>query len=282
MAYFCTSRPGPSVHLIRYSTEGIRGEWYIPFFDDSQFSSTQKLRTPIKEFFDQIKDAMGNVDLGSTTANAVLQSGLTLTDLFGIKLFSKGLYRQAWAGAEPTPFSITVKFYRGMKGFTGALDEVWIPMIAILFETVPDTGKTNSPIAIMTSPVPSPLDAFTAFARDIGNQATTTATQAANTGTAVVGVLQPLQQQVLSAVTTRLTNPTPTGNNRTWTVDFGWFDGDKTFERVFRIPEAVVESTSWSFSSMVERDAGASYPVSGSITLNMKTQTIYTSSDIVK
>src|ERR1700690_3130617 len=96
----CTNRPGPCVVLTK-SSGSILGfsnqnlSWVVPFFDETKFTATQKLKQPVKEFFDDLKDFITSSGGAIGGVADLVMKGL---DLFGVQLFSKGFYAQAWTG----------------------------------------------------------------------------------------------------------------------------------------------------------------------------------------
>lgn len=285
-AIVCTDRAGPCVVITKRfgSILGISptddvASWVIPFFDETKFSATQKLKQPVKEFFDDLKDFIINSDAVSASglsniADAIFK-GL---DLFGIQLFSKGFFAQAWHGEEPTPFSLTLKFFMGMLGVWDASVEVFTPIINIIKQTVPQEPK---PWSLITPPLPSPAATFVAFSGQIigGVASAVGAGVQAILGTnPVTSAAGTVVDSALNWFTDKIVNSTAGG---TWRVEFGWKDKGSTTPKIyFSIPFVIVESSTWSFSPMLQQKGTKYYPINGEITLNFKTQTFLTNLDL--
>jgi hypothetical protein len=292
-----SNKPGPCVRLTKKSVNSEKGgdvEWIVPFSNETKFTATQKFKKPIKDFFDALKDALvNNADFTGSPLSIVAAELPQILDLFGVKLFSRLYYAQGWVGEEPMPFSVTLDFFRGMRGEWNALKEVYNPIITLIAHTVPydgveSTGQRNG--AKIESPSPSSFDVFVAFSEEIITGALTEVANGANAigvGT-VVGPAISLAKtgvtsliNVLSNISGGRINP----NRRVWRVEFGWCDGNANgvFIPAYVLDTCIVESSTWSFSTMgeLQKDAtGRVLPIKGSVTLSFKTQNIITYGDI--
>lgn len=278
MGNFCTNRPGPCVRLTKTSGAilgfggGTNLEWVVPFFDETKFTATQKLRQPVKEFFDDLKDFIVNSGgVGGGIADIIFK-GL---DLFGVQLFRKDFYIQAWTGEEPTPFSLTLKFFLGMQGKWDALAEVYEPVMTLMQQTVPQEPSKN----VLTSPAPSPFSAFTSFAETVISAALAQGGAVAQ-AVSILGVNGKNAASTLKNLSSQILNQSQGGGS--WAVEFGWTDGvsHNAPKIYFKIPSTIVESSTWSFSPAMQSINGRVYPISGELQLNFRTQSIITSPDL--
>ena len=273
-----TDRAGPCI-VITKTTGSITGvgtpgpSWLIPFFDETKFTATQKLKQPVKEFFDDLKDFIVSESsvIGGGGVAGVTDAILKGLDLFGLQLFSKGFYAQAWAGEEPTPFSLTLKFFLGMQGLWDAGKEVFAPVMDIMAHTVPlETGSV-----FLSAPLPSPLATFTNFSANV----LAGISQAAASFGEIVGA--GASQFVTSANTYgKSIASVPFGG--TWQVAFGWKDNTSGAPKLyFNITNCIVESSTWSFSPMTQLKNNKAYPITGELQLNFRTQTLLTNLSLV-
>jgi hypothetical protein len=265
----CTDRPGPCVVLTKsigevtgFSNSEIT--WTIPFYDETKFTATQKLRQPVKEFFNDLKDFVIN---SGGVIGGLADLAFQGLDMFGVQLFQKGFYAQAWAGEEPTPFSLTFKFFLGMQGKWDAFTEVFNPVMAIMQQTVP--RSLEEPPDSISPPAPSPFAVFTQFAGNI-IQRVISGNSGASSATA-------LGQFAVDTTQNTFRNTT-TVNGGTWDVGFGWTNGNVSLSPkiYYLIPLTVVESSTWSFSPMTQLVGDNVYPITGELQLNFRTQALLT------
>jgi hypothetical protein len=278
MSYF--NKPSPCVKLTRktgFSGKSI--EYILPLDSEVQFAASQILKKPVQTFFDDLKQFVTG---SGGIIGAVAGFAFSLMDLFGVQLFSKYYYSQAWVGEEPTPFTLTFKFFRGMNGVWNAETEVRDPILDIVKQCVPwDSLASNEQGPILTAPIPNTFEAFSLFSVNIIE---TLANLAASTGTVskseVSAALSVVPSTSVSGFQSILSAAKKIASNKTWDVYFGWSNGDEnSFKSYYHITTSIVESVSWNFSTAMEKNGDKINPIMGTLTLNFKTQAIITSSD---
>jgi hypothetical protein len=250
-------KAGPCAHLLRYSgaiiQANVEQEFYIPYWDFPSISTRQELRQPIKELYQESFEVLSS---GESTLSAIAGAATTILDIFGVQIASKNFYAQSWKGGVPTAFTLNLNFFRGITGSRwDALNDVYNPIMVLIGKTIP-----SGDAALMTAPVPSSANAFVAFTTDFVTAA-------------IKGVINALPNSIVG----NITNPPAA---KTWTMEFGWQDAGKTFTPFFRLLDTIVESSTFKFSSMMEVSAGKAFPISGTVTLSCKTQSILTTSDL--
>jgi hypothetical protein len=241
-------KAGPCAHLLRYSGAIIQveQEFYIPYWDFPSISTRQELRQPIKELYQEFSEVLSS---GKSTLSAIAGAATTILDIFGVQIASKNFYAQSWKGGVPTAFTLNLNFFRGITGSRwDAFNDVYNPIMVLIGKTIPSGNA-----ALMTAPVPSSANAFVAFTKDF------------------------VAAAILNSIVGDITNPPAA---KTWTMEFGWQDAGKTFTPFFRLLDTIVESSTFKFSSMMEVSAGKAFPISGTVTLSCKTQSILTTSDL--
>jgi hypothetical protein len=270
--------------------------WLIPYSGDIGLSVTQTTRQPVKEFFKEIGDAIISL---ADTANSTVAVGLSfardLSDLTGIKFMNKGYYTTAWVGEEPATFTAKLDFFRGWMGKWNANIEVFTPIMQIMKQTVPN--DITSSLALtnnLTAPMTTSLEAFAGFAGNVLSTALSDITAAASTAVNVYNAITPGSAnnkdllKELNTISGALRDGL-TINNNTWTVSFGWSDGN-TFSSFFAMNQLIVIASSFSFSNALEQQSTYSvnsgyfspslsyYPISGTVNLTFKTQNLLASS----
>lgn len=278
------NRAGNYIKLVRINpliSTAISGEstkqWFIPYNSDISLSTQQELIQPIKEAFDTMKKAIltaGN-NLNLSFLSAGVKALESMNNIFGIQFFTKMYHQSAWVGETPATFNIKLDFFRGMNNKWNSQVEVVNQMMEIMGNTVPsDTTNGN----IIFAPAPTGLDCFTRFATSIVDNATSN-TQFS--GIALMG-----ENMSNTQGNTALTNIIKAGTEgKTWTVEYGWMENpenDKSFQKFIGFSNLIVSQSAFSFSPQLERINSSTYvPISGTIDLSLKTQTILTSTDFL-
>jgi hypothetical protein len=267
---------GSYIHLSKSSSpSGKAVEWYVPYEGENGISVEQQYRMPIKEAYEALGEMVENLtETVSTTAGKVLKGVEFLSDMFGIKIFTKLYYSQAWAGEEPATFSIKLKFFRGMNNAWDAKSEVFVPIMNIMSCTVPyDIGP------ILTAPGPNDIDCFALFAGSLvgmGLASGTVGKSLQTIGQDATAAQSKNQNGVAVKIGTTASNILFGGGM--WKVEFGWASGGNgtRFNRYMGYTNLNCTQASYAFSSTLE---SSSYPISGDLNLTFKTQDILTSSD---
>ena len=260
--------------------------WLIPYSGDIGLSTVQETRQPVREFFKEVGDAIIS---GADTLNTTLSVGLSLArdivDLTGIKLMNKGYYTSAWVGEEPATFTTKLDFFRGWKGEWNAYTEVFIPIMEIMNQTVPNDNNVTSVMGL-TAPLTTSLEAFAVFGMSALQTALTDATTAVSAVTTLFGGTDNAISKDLNMITNAINNISGITNN-TWKVEFGWSNGID-FIPFFTLNQLIVTASSFSFNAALEMQSIASsssslvsnkyYPISGTVDLTFKTQNLLASS----
>lgn len=249
-------KAGPCVHLIKGTLTNPEEDFYIPYWDFPSINTRQELRQPIKElyqeFIDILSDKQGWV---GTTAKAAI----TVLDIFGIQIASKNFYAQSWKGGVPTAFTLNLKFFRGITGGEGnkwsAQNEVYNPIMVLIGQTIPVQTGT-----FITAPVPSSANVFANFTSQFIKDV-------------IAGTVGLINGAVPGSVSTEIPGA------RTWTMEFGYQDSHSVFISFFKFVNTIIESSTFQFSPMVEVSNNGIFPISGTVTLSCKTQSILTTSD---
>lgn len=262
--------------------------WNIPFNDKITISTTQQTRQPIKEFFDNLSSA-----ITEATPNGGLQAGASflafITDLFGVKFFNKEYYNSSWVGSEPSEISVKLHFFLGMNNKWSAFDEVYLPIMQIYSNTIPDDGTTS--LALMTAPLPSTLDAFSSFGMNIVSSSISSLISIAQSFQTVIGKIvgsgtNPTSKDKFNNTLTGVDTKT-SGGNRTWKIGIGYKDvyGNNatapTNAHIY-LENLIVTNSSVTFSDQLQKHNESYYPVEGDLNLTFKSQVIITTSDIAK
>lgn len=265
-----TSKPGPYIRITKrngfFLSTGA-DEFTLPYFKPPEFSSKQELRQPIKELFSELWDTLTSVadGAGGGIIGAGVGAAQTLSNIFGLQIGSRLFYAQSWKGSMPTAFTLKFQFFRGISDQWNAFQEVYRPIIALMGDTVP--GGDN---LALTPPVPSSVNVFVDFSTTFIKALVTDAVNAAASVTGRAGVVLSVTSKSKSDIT----------ENNTWKMEFGYGGGKIKFTPFFIINQAIVESSSFQFSPMVERSGNDLFPISGTVTLSCKTQNIMTSADL--
>ena len=107
-------RPGPAISLKKNTTHGYAQAnvpIIYPMEKEFSISSQQILQQPIKKMFEYIQEAIIGVSgsMGGTGLAAGARASLELSNMTGIQIASRGYYAQAWAGSQPSAFSLEIK-----------------------------------------------------------------------------------------------------------------------------------------------------------------------------
>ena len=272
---------------LTYDKDGTpQSPWLIPYGDEFSLSTKQEFIQPVQKVFNEMKEALISVENNTGFTDLAVGTKLItdLSDIFGIKFFGKYYYASAWTGTQPSTFSIKLNFFRGMTGATtwSAYSEVYTKIQEIISYTVPRVvGDTT-----LTAPAPNTIGVFTTFAESIIDSAESTLKAAYAGGKALLG-----GKSVTSAVVSKLNSQIESSSNtlvsalktpiNTWTLEIGHSDTGITLSSPFiKFSNLVVEGSSLSYSPQLARNSnGGYYPISGTLELMFKTQTILGNTD---
>jgi hypothetical protein len=265
----------------------------IPYSGPIGLSVAQETRQPVKEFFKELGDAIISLEDTASSGLAVATSFVRdFQDITGVKFFTRGYYSTAWVGEEPATFSTKLEFFRGWMGYWNAQVEVFTPIMQIMNQTVPNDNNIIGGVGI-SAPMTNGIEAFGNFSAGV---VTGIGSLFTSLGSSILGAIgnglsgsdfTNAAKTQLDSATDTLKKSTLTTNN-TWTVSFGWCSGDTTtFIPFYSMNQLIVTSSSFNFSSSLERDSrdtgyGFStskyYPISGTVDLTFKAQNLLTSS----
>jgi hypothetical protein len=274
---------GNYVRLTKYNG-GVTGSsvsWIIPYGDEFTVSTTQEYVQPIKKMFEELKNALvpGASAIAGSTAGIIAKLTMDMQDMLGIKLFNKDYYASAWIGSEPTTFSIKLNFFRGMKNNStwSAYTEVYSYMQEIMKNTVPSYSNEDKGKVILTSAGPSSLEAFADFSTGIVDSLIKSGISLADPS----GVdIKTIQSEINAKATTSIQKFIK-GQTHTWDLEFGYSDGNTEIltHSYIKFPTLVMVQSSCSYSPQLAKSDKGYFPISGSIDLTFKTQSILTSTE---
>lgn len=259
-------KPG---HYIRLNSPN--GTWFAPYSTDVTFTATQTYVQPIKELFQKIAEAgqKATEDFSSILAvGGTISAGLS--DIFGVKFLQDKYYSWAWKGSEPTQFPITLDFFMGVQGSWDAYSEVFYPINKILSATLPKRSDSGF---MLTSPGPAPKDVFFDYVTNMfgsdGKGSISGVTYSSTNNT--ISLAGENQEKKDITVGTR--------NIPVWDLSFGYLPGNITdFVEYFTFKNLIVETATPKFSSQLQKKDEGYYPISGSIDLTLKSQSLLVSS----
>ncbi len=281
---FLTTLKGNAIRLEYTPPSGGKYKWIVPYTEEMGLSVNQTYIQPIQKFFGIIQETASAVTSNlSSLGGAVITSAIAMQDLFGKKLFQRGYYASAWTGSQPASINITLNFFRGISGEWNALEEVFNPIGELMKVTVPIDKVLG--FDIMTSPGPTPASVFVTYGSDIVKGALT---ELRNVGSADNKSTLPASEIDKNIEKTKTFNGT-------WDLQYGYFNG-KIFTKYIQFNKLIIDTSSCTFSSQVEKQEKMAmthvlpyiytqdkyYPISGKITLSMKTQEILVSGDFVQ
>lgn len=241
---------GPYLHITN-SDKTV--DFIIPYTADITVSTSQQTIKPIQQLQKYLSEV---VDMAAKL-NPLTAAGKELynvvRDTLGLKLHNRLFYAQAWAGSEPTQFSVNLQFNIGGKDEWKGKTEVLDPIYAILNATLPDDNGI-----IMTSPMPNGYSVFTDY-----------------TAQAIKGFSDQIGKVVNILGGDGETNAAASATTkRTWEIKVGYVGKGKSVLDPFfiKIPGLIVKSAAPTFSLAALDEGGC--PIKGSISLSMETQSI--------
>lgn len=290
-------RSGPCIRLTKTVDNGkYKEDWYadktfvFPMDQEFSISSTQTLVKPIEKMFQYIQDAVIGVsgDLFGSTGSTLARAGLEIANLTGFQLGTKGYYSKAWAGSQPSSFTMSCKFYRGMQGKWDASLEVFGPsrrIYALSLPYEPDTGSI-----VLLSPVPSPLTVFTTFAAQVVSDAIKSITSGSSgtldaskisTSAGVSAISNLSGKSSLESKSTQLDKKNQFIATDTWKIELGYFDKNGGNVTSFlTLNRYVVETSTIKFGQQMEKGKdGFFIPTTAEVSLSFVSQDVLTSAN---
>lgn len=242
-------------------TDGKSVNLLVPYNEKFGFKCNQKWYQPLKELYDYVKNLTTNVienagagiltDLASGTKRTIE----TASRIFGYQLFAQGFTAKAWEGSEPINLDLTLNFYFGMDDKFSGKEEVYDKIMNTMGYTVP-TLLTGS---ILKSPGPTGVDVFLDYSKDLFKIIDSTFTKDASNAASK--------------------SNTTLSNNKTWTVELGYYSGSGgNIKSIFQLSDMVVTSSGFNFSTELDSHG---YPIEGQLNLSMTSQTVIVSSDFL-
>lgn len=295
-SFVVMNRPGPAITL---SKQGGKS-FLFPFYDGLNITATQNLFQPVKQVIEAIRNAItSSAGTKFSSFSGIIQTISQLQQLTGYQFGSKGYYASSWAGSQPASLSIKIQSYRGIMGAWNANIEVTTPLLALMASTLPISTGGQS----LESPLPSGFDVignYTATFLKSGPGVDALAIAGASALTTIDNpVAKIVGTGVLAAATVDLVSGSKLANqltgadsqsialettfNKTWDLQFGYYTGAATdsFIHYYTLPQVIVESSSINFDSMVEKNGSSVFPIKGTVSLNIKTETILANTDMV-
>lgn len=140
----------------------------VPYHAPSVAHSTShEFSKPVSEFFEWLKDNAGDVArslesavLGTSIIKEAAEAAYKLTDIFGLKLYNKKFFANAWKGTQPSEVSFLIELKTGWRGDYSGKSEVYGPIKHMYRGTVPGENKTTG---FLTSPGPTVASVAGAF-----------------------------------------------------------------------------------------------------------------------
>lgn len=273
-------RKGPAITL-KKSTDGV--DYSFPYYDNYTLSAQQSTKAPVERAYKSLTNAViSGVDTQSSTVAVGLSLFQEFSDLLGLKLGNKKFYSLAWDGGSQARFTLKIKLHRGWRGDWNAKTEVNDRLKKVMRATVPTENGL-----FLKAPMPSPISVFGDYTSQLISDATTNFADLASkiplVGGAVRGGITALGSGLsggINDLTTAIAQELGTGG--TWQLLVGYYDGINSDVRpFFSISQCIVENSSLTFSKEVEKGAdGKYYPISGELSLEMKSQGIITNNNI--
>lgn len=262
------------MRVVSNDTFGEAKGWIVPFTEEFQFTASQELKTPIKDFISDLQSlaADTSISMGLSALKPLLDTAQKMSNLFGVQLNNRSYYASSWGGSKPSTFSVTLSFFLGSQNTWNAKTEVYTPIMEVMARTVPSENGV-----VLTAPMPTGLSVFLAYGAELligtlgfADTAMKTGIEAASKG--IVGGAEKIAgknaddakvwaQKIMSKV---------------WTVDLGWLNSSGDFHSFFTLSNNIVSSSTLKFSPKVQNIGGKPYPISGTVTLEMQTQSIAT------
>lgn len=271
---------GNYVQLSYNSTKIIdKGPWCIPFNEQFTISTAQKTRQPVKDFFDNLNNAIVTT-IGNSKLAATVKGAEFLYDLLGVRFFQKDYYASSWVGEEPAEISLKLHFFRGMKGDSSwdSYTEVYNPISQIMAATVP-FDPSNSDL-ILTAPMPNSLQVFTNFAGSIVESTITSISSLVTGAISLSSTTQGKGNNTNMGISSQTTVSNLSGG--TWTLNFGYSSDGRNIKPYITMGQLICTNSSFSFSPTLAKNGGNYYPIAGDLNLTFKTQSILVSTDFKK
>jgi hypothetical protein len=252
---------------------GAKG-WIVPFTEDFQLTAPQKTLFPIQEFIKDMQSFVSDtaVSLGGSSAKSMLTTAQKMSNLLGVQLNNQYYYAQSWGGSGPTEFTITLNFNLGAKNRWNAKEEVFFPIMEVMGRTVPAKDGI-----LITAPMPSGLGVFLTYGASLLE---------GTVGWIAQGVANEINKEVETTVSIGGKSSEDTKfslMSRVWTVDFGWCNSDPTqFKSFFTVDNTIVTSSAMKLSPRIQMISGTPYPIAGSVTLSLHSQTTMLKEDFIK
>ena len=292
--YMPTSGP-----CVRVQSLHNQKSWIVPYTEDVAFTAAQSTRTPIKELITNLQAMAQDATswLGGSDLGDILAGAQKIASLLGVQFNSKYYYASSWAGSLPSSFTLTMNFYLGCQSLWNANEEVAKPIMDIMSCTVP--SDDISPLLI-GSPIPSGASVFLAYGASIiegiftGGEAIVNfftgkrnqQRDVTDTSSLASTSIKDDEKNVKNTYTSRDRKSSLTSYvfGKVWEVSFGWYNtsggANAKFKPFYTFHNLIVENSTLKFSSKVQNDKDQNpTPISGSISLSIKTKGISTSQD---
>ncbi len=286
--------PGYSGPVISFSKDGI--SYLVPYYENFSLQTSQNTKEPVKEAYEAISSA---VLTGANTLNSTVATALGLyqevSDLLGVKIGGESYYTLAWDGGTQSTISIKIQLHRGWANKWNAKEEISSPLKAIMKTTVPSVSE-----GALSAPMPAPYNVLSNYigkevqnATDRFGSIITTIGDITNgaglldvavdAGTGAIAGLATGVGTVLKNVVESATNAMANalGQGGTATIAIGYYDKDEDkFSAFFTLSECVITSSTISYGTAMEKGSDGYTPISGMVSLELKTQKITTKGTI--
>lgn len=266
---------GPSVRLTRKDADI---EWIVPFTDEFQLTTTQEIKTPIKDFMKDLENFVYNTAATNASGLApAVKQVQKISENFGVHLANQGYYAASWGGSLPSEFNLSLNFYLGSLHLWDAKTEVFNPIMEIMSYTVPAEHGI-----VVTPPMPPGIDVFIAYGSLLIEGAKESARSITSGFSSLLKSIGDIDESTLREQETAY-NTAPVSDkitmlyNNVWSVDFGWCDRTfENFKSFYTLNNIIVSSSSLKFSPQVQNINGIPFPISGSVSLAMRSEFLVT------
>lgn len=269
----------PGVY-IRFYKKGAAGDTplaMVPCKGNISVENRNSFHQPIKKLYEFLGNtASSTIGLffGSGAANALNQVSNLATELFGIRLYHQSYFAQAWKESLPPTFSVTLDFFLGMNDEYNAESEVYTPLKNLHTSTLPELLGTFIFSAQVTG-----AEVFKAYGSQvIDNLISRKESTSVEGGTSRTledeADVDVMEQRRIAENQTSSNSLEFVGQRGTYGLQYRYIDsGGNWSAPILSLAPLVVENCQVEFSP--ETDSRG-YPISGSATLTLIAQEIFT------
>lgn len=235
--------------------------YIVPYSTKFGFQCQQIWFKPLEELFSYLKNLAGSFPV----VGSAIDTYTGVRNILGKQFLNMAFSAQAWKGEEPVTISIILPFFMGMNDKWNAKEEVYIPIMAIMKETVPQIADNKLEI---NAPGPTAIDVYKSY----GNQMFQ---YIGNIGAAIAQSFQTSASDVAGGNAGEATTVQTMRN--TWSFEVGYSkDGSTINNKYIGLSNLIVRSSGFAFATEVD-DKNA--PINGEVTLSLSAQTIIVSTD---